>query len=123
MIVRPANLRNLAPDHVLVLVKLVAAAAGAMGRGVGHRGLHQPRNGATNTGRNSIAGDKLHYWVIPPEQDAEFVAAMEEVLETYAQPDAAQQPVLCMDEQMSALPFFRACHANRSVTAHDMLEA
>src|SRR4051812_5700962 len=28
---------------------------------------------------------KIEYWVIPPEQDGEFVACMEEVLETYAQ--------------------------------------
>jgi hypothetical protein len=26
---------------------------------------------------------KIEYWVIPPEADAEFVAHMEEVLETY----------------------------------------
>jgi len=26
---------------------------------------------------------KIEYWVIPPESDAEFVANMEEVLETY----------------------------------------
>ena len=25
----------------------------------------------------------IEYWVIPPEQDAEFVACMEDVLETY----------------------------------------
>ena len=37
--------------------------------------------------------------MIPPEQDAEFVASMEELLETYARPYAAQQPVVCMDEQ------------------------
>lgn len=42
---------------------------------------------------------KIEYWVIPPEQDGEFVACMEEVLETYAQPYDAQHPVLCMDEQ------------------------
>ena len=29
---------------------------------------------------------KIEYWVIPPEADGEFVAAMEEVLETYASP-------------------------------------
>ena len=29
---------------------------------------------------------KIEYWVIPPEADAEFVAQMEEVLETYAKP-------------------------------------
>ena len=42
---------------------------------------------------------RIEYWVIPPEQDAEFVANMEEVLETYAQAYDAEQPVLCMDEQ------------------------
>ena len=42
---------------------------------------------------------KLEYWVIPPEADAEFVAHMEEALETYAQPYDPARPVLCMDEQ------------------------
>jgi hypothetical protein len=42
---------------------------------------------------------KIEYWVIPPEQDAEFVACMEEVLETYASAYEPQHPVLCMDEQ------------------------
>jgi hypothetical protein len=42
---------------------------------------------------------KIEYWVIPPEQDAEFVADMEEVLEIYAQAYDPEQPVLCMDEQ------------------------
>lgn len=42
---------------------------------------------------------KLKYWVIPPEQDAEFVAAMEEVLEVYHQPYRENHPVICMDEQ------------------------
>jgi hypothetical protein len=42
---------------------------------------------------------KIQYWVIPPECDAEFVANMEEVLETYAKPYDSALPVLCMDEQ------------------------
>ena len=42
---------------------------------------------------------KIEYWVIPPEQDAEFVAGMEEVLETYEKAYDPQRPVLCMDEQ------------------------
>jgi hypothetical protein len=42
---------------------------------------------------------KIEYWVIPPEHDAEFVANMEEVLETYAQSYDAGHPVVCMDEQ------------------------
>jgi hypothetical protein len=40
---------------------------------------------------------KIDYWVIPPEADGEFVAHMEEVLETYAQPYEARHPVVCMD--------------------------
>lgn len=42
---------------------------------------------------------KIDYWVIPPEADGEFVANMEEVLETYAQPYDPRRPVVCMDEQ------------------------
>ena len=42
---------------------------------------------------------KIQYRVIPPEANSEFVACMEEVLDTYAQPYDKQFPVLCMDEQ------------------------
>lgn len=42
---------------------------------------------------------KIQYWVIPPEADAEFVANLEEVLETYEKPYNPDCPVLCMDEQ------------------------
>ena len=42
---------------------------------------------------------KIQYWVIPPEARREFVASMEEVLETYAQPYDSRYPVVCMDEQ------------------------
>lgn len=42
---------------------------------------------------------KIEYWVIPPEADAEFVANMENVLETYARPYDPARPVICMDEQ------------------------
>lgn len=42
---------------------------------------------------------KLEYWVIPPDQNAEFVASMEMVLDTYEQPYDKDFPVVCMDEQ------------------------
>jgi len=42
---------------------------------------------------------KVEYWVIPPETNAEFVAHMEEVLETYERAYDSTHPVLCMDEQ------------------------
>jgi DDE superfamily endonuclease len=46
-----------------------------------------------------MSNRQIEYWVIPPGADGEFVAGMEEVLETYAQPYDSQRPVLCMDEQ------------------------
>jgi len=42
---------------------------------------------------------KIQYWVIAPNTDAEFVACMEDVLETYIQPYDPAYPVVCMDEQ------------------------
>lgn len=42
---------------------------------------------------------KLEYRAIPPEADAEFVAGMEGVLDTYAAAYDPRYPVLCMDEQ------------------------
>lgn len=38
-------------------------------------------------------------WCIPPKQNAEFVARMEDVLEVYSRPYNAQKPVVCMDEK------------------------
>ena len=46
-----------------------------------------------------MTGRKVQYWVIPPQADAEFVASMEEVLDTYEKPYDPACPVLCMDEQ------------------------
>jgi hypothetical protein len=42
---------------------------------------------------------KIEYWVLPPTADGEFVACMENVLETYALPYNPAIPVVCMDEQ------------------------
>ncbi len=46
---------------------------------------------------------KIAYWVLPPEQDAEFVACREEVGATYAGAYDPQPPVVGMDEQPSQL--------------------
>ena len=42
---------------------------------------------------------KIEYWMIPPEAEGEFVAAREQVLETYTQAYDWRHPVVCMDEQ------------------------
>lgn len=38
-------------------------------------------------------------WCIPPKQNAEFVAHMEDVLAVYSRPYNAKMPVVCMDEK------------------------
>ena len=37
-------------------------------------------------------------WCIPPQQDARFVACMEDVLEVYARPYDPEHPLVCLDE-------------------------
>ena len=41
--------------------------------------------------------------MIPPEQNAEFVCAMEDVLEVYHRPYYPQRPVVCFDEASKQL--------------------
>ena len=41
--------------------------------------------------------------MIPPKENAEFVAAMEDVLEVYRRPYNSQRPVVCLDEQSKQL--------------------
>ena len=38
-------------------------------------------------------------WCIPPKQNADFVARMEDVLEVYSRPYDDKNPVICMDEK------------------------
>lgn len=38
-------------------------------------------------------------WCIPPSQNAEFVAHLEDVLEVYSRPFDEKRPVICMDEK------------------------
>ena len=42
-------------------------------------------------------------WCLPPRQNAEFVCAMENVLEVYKRPYDPQHPVVCFDEQSKQL--------------------
>lgn len=42
-------------------------------------------------------------WCIPPECNAEFVCAMENVLEVYKRPRDPERPVVCMDEKPKQL--------------------
>jgi hypothetical protein len=42
-------------------------------------------------------------WVIPPQADAAFVAAMEDVLEAYRRPHDTARPLVCLDEASKQL--------------------
>jgi len=42
-------------------------------------------------------------WCIPPQQSAEFVYHMEDVLDLYQQPPDPQRPVVCVDETFQQL--------------------
>lgn len=39
------------------------------------------------------------YWCIPPKENAEFVACMEDILDIYEMPYNPELPVICMDEK------------------------
>src|SRR3954447_20332588 len=78
---------------------MVATTVGRRTGGVGGGRFDLSRDGPQDAKKNGMTKRKIEYWVIPPDQDAEFVANMEEVLETYAQAYDPQQPVVCMDEQ------------------------
>ena len=49
--------------------------------------------------RNQLRPHLSEYWCIPPEEDADFVAHMEDILDLYQQPYDPEYPLYCMDEK------------------------
>lgn len=49
--------------------------------------------------KNDLRPHLSEYWNIPPKDDAEFVANMEDVLDVYEQPYDPKYPLWCMDEK------------------------
>jgi hypothetical protein len=58
---------------------------------------------ASDAQKNELQPHLKDYWVIPPECDAEFVCAMEDVLEVYHRDYDPARPVLCLDEASKQL--------------------
>ncbi len=79
--------------------QLDSAFARRESRGTEHRRIGESRDRSPDAEKNGMTRRKIQYWVIPPEANSEFVACMENVLDTYALPYDADFPVLCMDEQ------------------------
>ena len=61
------------------------------------------RNRSHRTKKNELKPHLKKCWVIPPEKDGDFVAAMEDVLDVYERPYDPKRPVVCMDEQQRQL--------------------
>jgi hypothetical protein len=53
--------------------------------------------------KNDLKPSQKKQWVIPPTANAEFVCAIEDVLEVYTRPYDPQRPVVCLDEASKQL--------------------
>lgn len=49
--------------------------------------------------KNGFRPHLCQSWVIPPEENGEFVARMEDLIDLYQRPSNPKVPVICMDEQ------------------------
>lgn len=80
-------------------------ATAAAGSGGGAEDRRELRGGDRphHAEKNDLKPWQRKMWCIPPEQDAEFVCAMENVLETYKRPYDPKRPVVCFDEKSKQL--------------------
>jgi transposase len=58
---------------------------------------------ADHAQKNELQPWRHKQWVIPPQANADFVCAMEDVLEVYKRPYAPERPVVCLDETSKQL--------------------
>ena len=61
------------------------------------------RDGATLFGKGELKPRLREPWGIPPEANAEFVAAMEDVLDVYHRPHDERRPLVRLDEASERL--------------------
>ena len=75
---------------------------GRQGRGVRTGGVFVSRDGPAAAEKNTLKPWLKKQWCIP-KVGGEFVAAMEDVLDLYAEPYDPQRPVVCFDETSTQL--------------------
>ena len=56
------------------------------------------RNYPKDFKKNELKPWRAQEWCIPPEKNAEFVAAMEDILDVYCRKQDKKRPLVCMDE-------------------------
>src|SRR5262249_51951932 len=61
------------------------------------------RDHSPDAKKNELKPWLKEQWCIPPETDAEFVCAMEDVLEVYHRPYDEKRPLVCLDEASKQL--------------------
>jgi len=79
------------------------ATAGRQVGGTGDCRVRRARGRSHHAEKNVLQPWRKEQWVLPPEQNADFVCAMEDVLEVYQRPYDPQRPVVCFDEQSRQL--------------------
>ncbi len=68
------------------------ATAGRQTGGTGDYRVHRARGRSHHAEKNVLQPWRKEQWVLPPEQNADFVCAMEDVLEVYQRPYDPQRP-------------------------------
>jgi hypothetical protein len=63
----------------------------------------QPHDCPADAQKNELKPHLSKYWCIPPHQNGEFVAAMEDVLAVYHRPYDPLRPMVCLDEASKQL--------------------
>src|SRR5271157_5701598 len=82
---------------------LEPASARRKSRRIEHRRQGQRQYDRTDSKKNALKPHRNRQWVIPPDANAGFVAAMEDVLETYQRPRDPDRPLVCLDETSKQL--------------------
>src|SRR5271168_880794 len=82
---------------------LEPASARREGRRIEHRREGERQHDRTDSKKNTLQPHRNRQWVIPPDANAAFVAAMEDVLETYQKPHDPDRPLVCLDETSKQL--------------------
>ena len=77
--------------------------AGEQGRRTEHCRARQRQHHRADAQKNVLKPHLNDQWVIPPDANAAFVAAMEDVIEVYHRPHDPDRPVVCVDETSKQL--------------------
>jgi hypothetical protein len=73
------------------------ATAGRSGRRTDDHRTRQRQHDQADAEKNLLKPHLKQRWVIPPDANAAFVAAMENMLEVYQRPYDPQRPLACLD--------------------------